>query len=106
MFTLNKYQVMTQERLCINCGKPIPQARIDAIEKYGSSRCNTHVDCSTVGRVAGHAIITGKNTYSELQIVSAETAQMLKDAGQRRGQSPMMGALRHRNAAISKNLHK
>ncbi len=61
------------ERNCSICGKPIPEGRLKAIPTV-----KTCVNCSDTDKVYGHNIITGKNTYSELQIVDAETSKRLR----------------------------
>ena len=65
---------------CIKCGSPIPDGRLKALPN-----ANTCVCCSGVQKVAGFAIITGKNTYSEIQIVSQETAKHLSSIQERKG---------------------
>ena len=59
-------------RNCKHCNNLIPEGRLKILP-------NTHscVGCSTTKRVGGHTVITGKNTYSEIQIVDAETAANL-----------------------------
>jgi flavoprotein len=59
-------------RNCKNCKSPIPEGRL-AILPF----TQTCVNCSTTQKVGGHTIISGKNTYSEVQIVDQETAQNL-----------------------------
>jgi hypothetical protein len=65
---------------CTNCSSPIPEGRLKAIP---STR--TCTPCSTTSRVAGFAIISGKNTYSEIQLVSQETAKHLSKVQERKG---------------------
>jgi hypothetical protein len=69
-------------RLCDCCGEEIPVGRLKAIPN--ATKC---VKCSSVKKVAGFAMITGKNTYSELQIVSQETADLLNQMQERKGQA-------------------
>ena len=57
---------------CKNCSSPIPPLRLKALP--GTKTC---VQCSTTDRVACHTIISGKNTYSEIQIVDRETSDRL-----------------------------
>jgi len=59
-------------RNCKHCKSIIPEGRI-AILPF----TQTCVNCSTTQKVGGHTIISGKNTYSEVQIVDQETAQNL-----------------------------
>ena len=68
------------ERNCSICGNQIPEGRIKALPKT-----TTCTQCSATDRVVGHAMITGKNTYSELQIMDAETARKLNDLENRIG---------------------
>ncbi len=65
---------------CIKCQNSIPEARLKAIP---STR--TCVNCSEVSRVGCHTIISGKNTYSEIQILDQETAQTLAKMQSRKG---------------------
>ena len=67
-------------RICTGCDKPIPEARLKVLP-----HATTCVACSTTGRVAGHPLITGKTEYSDLQIVSAETAAKLAALQNRKG---------------------
>lgn len=59
-------------RNCKNCKSPIPEGRLVILPFT-----QTCVNCSTTQKVGGHTIISGKNTYSEVQIVDQETAQNL-----------------------------
>lgn len=68
------------ERKCISCDEPIPEGRLKALP-----HTQTCTACSQTGRVAGHPIISGKNEYSALQIVSAETAKNLSQLQERKG---------------------
>ena len=47
------------------CGNEIPEGRI-------KGKCDTCVECSKTDRVVGFRVISGKNTYTELDIVSKE----------------------------------
>ena len=66
---------------CVKCGKPIPEGRLKALK----GKTDTCTECSTTGKVAGHAMITGKTEYSALQIVDQETAEKLKNIQNRIG---------------------
>ncbi|MDJ1503830.1 TraR/DksA C4-type zinc finger protein [Xanthocytophaga agilis] len=65
---------------CIHCGNEIPEARQKALPNT-----KTCINCSTTNRVYGFAIISGKTTYSEIQIVTEETAQNLYTQQDRKG---------------------
>ncbi|MDJ1496720.1 TraR/DksA C4-type zinc finger protein [Cytophagaceae bacterium DM2B3-1] len=65
---------------CIHCGSEIPEARLKAIPTT-----KTCIDCSKTNRVYGFAVISGKTTYSEIQIVTEETAQDLYTQQDRKG---------------------
>jgi hypothetical protein len=65
---------------CCKCGGVIPPLRLKAIPST-----KTCVNCSAVERVGGHTIISGKNTYSELQIVPMEVAVELSKKQYRKG---------------------
>lgn len=65
---------------CIHCGNQIPEARIKALPN-----AKTCVNCSETGRVYGFAVVSGKTTYSEIQLVSEETAQELYKKQDRTG---------------------
>lgn len=69
-----------QPRLCLSCNEPIPEARVKALPN-----ARTCVKCSSTERVAGFAIISGKTSYSEIQIVSQETARELSKKQERMG---------------------
>ncbi len=68
------------EKNCSICGNPIPEGRLKAIPN-----AKTCVKCSDTDKVYGHNMITGKNTYSELQIVDAETSKRLRSLENRAG---------------------
>jgi hypothetical protein len=65
---------------CIHCNEEIPEARVKALPAT-----KTCVKCSSTGRVAGFPLITGKTTYSELQIVDQTTADELYAKQERKG---------------------
>jgi hypothetical protein len=65
---------------CRNCRKEIPEPRLKAIP--GTKTC---MECSQAARVAGFPLISGKTTYSELQIVKQETAEELYGKQERKG---------------------
>ena len=65
---------------CISCGKEIPDLRLKAAP--GVKTC---INCSDTSRVAGFPIVSGKTTYSELQIVTQETAEELYEKQNRKG---------------------
>jgi hypothetical protein len=67
-------------KICHLCRQPIPLARLQALPA-----ATTCIACSQTGRVAGFAVITGKTSYSELQLVSQETAQELYQKQDRKG---------------------
>ena len=69
--------------LCKHCGKEIPEGRIKALPKT-----ETCVDCSNVGKKLGFQVVTGKTTYTELDIVDEKTYKDLTRKQARRGQSP------------------
>ena len=68
------------ERNCSICSEPIPTGRLKALPK-----ATTCVKCSNVDAYCGHNMITGKNTYSEVQIVDTNTARKLKEMENRIG---------------------
>ena len=68
--------------LCKVCKEPIPEARLKALPT-----ASTCIACSQTGRVAGFALITSKTSYSEIQLVSQETAQELYAKQDRKGGS-------------------
>jgi hypothetical protein len=65
---------------CVKCQNKIPEARLKALPS-----AKTCVQCSSTARVGGHTIISGKNTYSEIQIVDQETSERLYQMQSRRG---------------------
>ena len=66
--------------ICVKCQNPIPELRLKALP--GAKTC---IECSGVERVAGFPLITNKTSYSEIQIVSQETAQELYQKQDRKG---------------------
>ena len=72
--------------ICIKCGNEIPTGRLKAVPNT-----KTCVNCSSSERVAGFRVISGKDTYSEIQIVSQDTWQKLTSMQERKGQSPSSG---------------
>ena len=69
------------ERNCIECNEPIPEGRLKALPKT-----TTCTKCSNIDAYRGHNMITGKTTYSEVQIVDRETAIRLKQLDNSRTQ--------------------
>lgn len=65
---------------CNVCGKEIPMARLKILP-----HTKTCVTCSSANKVAGFPIISGKTTYSELQIVPQEKAEELYQKQDRKG---------------------
>ncbi|HYG38752.1 MAG TPA: TraR/DksA C4-type zinc finger protein [Cytophagales bacterium] len=65
---------------CIKCGNDIPELRLKALP-----HAKTCVQCSDTSRVAGFPLITGKTTYSELQIIPQEKAEELYEKQNRKG---------------------
>jgi hypothetical protein len=76
-------------KYCKICGEQIPEGRLKALPK-----AETCVKCSTTNKVAGFRVITGKNTYSELEIVSQEKYSELIAKQERIGQSPCQGMIK------------
>ena len=66
--------------ICIKCQSEIPAARLKALPT-----AKTCVQCSDTAKVGGHTIISGKNTYSEIQIVDQQTASELYQMQSRKG---------------------
>ena len=62
------------------CGNEIPTLRLKALPTT-----KTCVECSGTERVAGFAVITNKTAYSEIQLVSQETAKELYQKQDRKG---------------------
>jgi hypothetical protein len=65
---------------CIRCNETIPELRLKALPN-----AKTCVACSSTERVAGFPVISNKTTYSDLQIVSQETAKELYLKQDRKG---------------------
>ncbi len=65
---------------CIRCGNTIAEARLKALPTT-----RTCVACSSVQRVAGFPLITGKTEYSALQLVTQQEAQRLHKMQARKG---------------------
>jgi hypothetical protein len=57
---------------CKICQSPIHPLRLKVLPST-----KTCMDCSNVERVGCHTVISGKNTYSEIQIVDQELAKRL-----------------------------
>ncbi len=66
--------------LCVHCQKEIPAQRLKALPNT-----KTCIQCSSTERVAGFPLITNKTSYSEIQIVSQETANELYIKQDRKG---------------------
>jgi hypothetical protein len=71
---------------CIKCNQEIPALRLKALPQT-----KTCIACSNTSRVAGFPIISSKTTYSELQVVSQETADILYARQERKGNRPSEG---------------
>lgn len=65
---------------CGKCGNEIPFLRLKALP--GATTCTS---CSETSRVAGFPVVSGKTTYSELQIVDQEKAEELYKMQNRKG---------------------
>ena len=61
---------------CTKCGKEVPPKRIEILPNT-----KTCVNCSTTGAYVGRPVQLGKgeDTYTELDIMTPEQAQALKD---------------------------
>ncbi len=73
-------------RQCVKCYTEIDPRRLNIIPN--TTQC---VNCSDTDRVYGHVVITGKNTYSEVQIVDKSTSERLYKLGYRKGQGVASG---------------
>ncbi len=73
-------------KLCVICRDEIHPLRMKILPN--TNRC---VKCSNTDRVYGHTIISGKNTYSEIQLVSMEMSENLSKLGKRYGQGVAAG---------------
>jgi hypothetical protein len=71
---------------CTKCGNVIPVGRLEALPNT-----KTCTPCSSAQKVGVIQVITGKNTYSELQFVDQKTARIINRAMRRSGQSPNAG---------------
>jgi hypothetical protein len=65
---------------CVKCFNPISEGRIRALPT-----AKTCVTCSDTARIGCHTVITGKNTYSEIQLVDQETSANLYRMQSRKG---------------------
>lgn len=61
-------------KLCNNCGEPIPEGRLKALPNT-----ETCVNCSGTNKKKAFVVITGKDTYTELDIVDENTYKILKE---------------------------
>ncbi len=68
------------QRNCKHCNNLISEGRLKILPHTYSC-----VGCSTTEKVGGHTVISGKNTYSEIQIVDQETASKLAHMQSRKG---------------------
>jgi translation initiation factor IF-1 len=66
--------------ICIKCQNQIPDARLKALPN-----AKTCVQCSDTERIGCHTIISGKNTYSEIQLVDRVTSANLYRMQSRKG---------------------
>ena len=71
---------------CIKCGNQIPEGRLKALPDT-----KTCVNCSSVDKIRGFRIITGKTTYTALQLVDAKKFKELTAKQARRGMAPGRG---------------
>ena len=71
---------------CVKCGSEIPAGRLKALP--GTRVC---VQCSSTDKVRGFRIISGKTTYTELQLVDGKKFRELSAKQSRIGQSPGRG---------------
>ena len=65
---------------CIKCFNPIPEGRLRVLPN-----AKTCVQCSDTVRIGCHTIISGKNTYSEIQLVDQKTSAELYKMQSRKG---------------------
>lgn len=75
--------------LCLGCNNPIPEGGVN----FFKGKVDYCVNCSQEQKVAGHNVISGKNDYSELQIVSSERSVELREKGHRSRYSVANGNL-------------
>ncbi len=66
-------------RICVGCREVIHPKRVEILPNT-----RTCVKCSETKAVACHTIITGKNEYSQIEIVDQETAKKLHNLGNRK----------------------
>jgi hypothetical protein len=66
-------------KICKGCGEQIHPKRVEILPF-----ATTCVKCSDTKAVACHTIISGKNEYSQIEIVDQETAQKLHHLGNRK----------------------
>lgn len=83
-------QSQTEIKRSCSCGKLIEFARLKATN-FKARTCISCMHKNDAARIAGFPIISGKNTYTELQLVPQETAQELFHKQERKGQSPGYG---------------
>lgn len=68
---------------CTKCGEEIHPLRLKAVPN--TKVCHLCIRNNDVDRVAGVSVISGKNTYSELQIVTQEEAKYVNHMQNRKG---------------------
>lgn len=68
---------------CKACGEEIHPLRLKAVPD--TNLCHLCIKDQDVSRVGGVQVITGKTTYAELQIVSAEKAAEINHLQNRQG---------------------
>ena len=61
-------------KYCKICGEVIPEGRVKALPN-----ATTCVHCSNTGKKRGFSVITGKTTYSELDIVDENQYKKLTE---------------------------
>ena len=67
---------------CIKCFNKIPRGRLRALP--GTKTC---VNCSTTAPVYARAVITGKTTYSEIEVIKDPEAAAKMRAYDRKGRT-------------------
>ncbi len=77
-----------ETRRCDICRGVIPEGRLKVLPN--TRHC---VQCSDTEKVAGFRVISGKHTYTEMQIVSQEKFKELSRKQARSGQAPGRGVL-------------
>lgn len=70
-------------KYCIVCNEPIPEGRVKALP--GVETCVEH---SNAKKKLGFSVITGKTTYSELDIVDESMYKQLKSLDRKRINQP------------------